>query len=338
MPNIAKYHHIVPVLQLRRFTPSGTEDDLLWALNLSQKKSRQSTPRSTGGQNHYNSLDISGVRRDALERDLNDLFETPAAKVIDGMISSNELPEGDDFITLMKFVVLMHSRVEGVREAKLQADELITKQTLRLYAVNASWRVPEEIEKYREKGVEIPEHINAETLLTLEFNEYRIKFPQNWIVGNFITSLQVLDEIVPWLVVRQCTLHVVRDSSSEFICSDGPVVLTWTGPIPYSRNMNPGLAHTHAELTIPITRRMCLVSKHRGCKGLLPPDGQKVVPASEVTVAKINRRTLDWAYREVYSASKDFLWIMNDGTINRVADPVLIQKQRNEDIFWGCAK
>ena len=68
------------------------------------------------------------------------------------------------------------------------------------------------------------------------------------------------------------------------------------------------------------------------------PDDQEVIPASELTVAKINRRTLDRMYREVYSVSKDFIWIKNDGTVCRVADPTMIRKEQREDPFWGCAK
>src|SRR5262249_29772970 len=149
--------------------------------------------------------------------------------------------------------------------------------------------------------------------------------------------LQVIDEIVPYLESRKWTLHVTENSSSHFICSDNPVVLTWTLPLESSRNTNPGLAHMHAELTVPVTREMCLVSKHEGCNGLVVPDTEEVMPADDLIVAKINRRTLDWAYREAYSAAKDFLWIMNDGTICDVADAALIRDQQRRDRFWGCA-
>src|SRR5262245_26120876 len=119
MPNIAKYHHIVPVLLLKRFTISGNEDGTLWVLNLDHKKSRPSTPTSTGGQNHYNSIDIPGVKRDVIEKVLSDGFESPAARVITEIISKKELPKGKDFGALMRFVALMSSRVEGVRQARI---------------------------------------------------------------------------------------------------------------------------------------------------------------------------------------------------------------------------
>jgi Protein of unknown function (DUF4238) len=337
MENIANYHHIIPRFYLRGFTPTGNKADKLWVLNFKEKRSRPANTRSVGGQEGFYAVDTPGKPTDALEHDINREFEDPAAPIIKEIITNCALPEGEDFAKLISFIALMYVRVEAVRLAAAEGDALLLKQHARLYAINAPERVPAYIKALRQEGAEFPDQISADNLRTLEFDEYKVTLTQKWHIKNFLANFGNFDELVSIFARRRWTLHVSEESNVDFICSDHPVVLTWTLPVSRFDQWHPGLAHTHTELTLPLNRRMALVGRFADCKGLMLCNDQPAMPADKLVVAVINRRTLDRAWNEVYSVKKDFVWMKNDHSICEIADPNMIVKEQRINEFGGIA-
>jgi hypothetical protein len=337
MENIATYHHIVPRFYLRGFTPTGSKADKLWVLNFQEKRSHLANPKSMEGRTGFYAVEVPGKTSDALERDMNREIEDSAARIIRAIIATSTLPTGEDFTKLMSFMALMYIRVEAVRLAAAEGDEWLLKSKARLYAINAPERVPAYLAELRQQGAEFPDHINADNLRTLEFEEYKVSLAQKWHIRNFVASFGDFGGRVGIFARRRWTLHVSLEDEVQFICSDHPVAVTWTVPVPRSDQWHAGLAHTNTEITIPVNRRMLLVGRFNECEGLRLRNDQAVMPTDNLVVAAMNRRTLDRAWKEVYSAKRDFLWMRNDHSICEAADPSMMLSDLRTNEFGGIA-
>lgn len=80
--------------------------------------------------------------------------------------------------------------------------------------------------------------------------------------------------------------------NGEFVCSDNPVVLTWTKEVPtfYS----PGFGMSSTEVKIPVTKQLALFARFEG--------EALCMTATEEYVAAVNAHVAWYADRFVYEA------------------------------------
>ena len=134
-------------------------------------------------------------------------------------------------------------------------------------------------------------------------------------------ELESIDNVTfPLFSQRKWSLFVAEEDASDFVCSDRPVALISIGDPPenpdHPYNFGvPGLAHSDTELTVPLNSRMALFAVLDGSSYTRTVD--------EMTVARVNERTICSAMRQVYSSNLDFKFL--DGETIRSGRDLVIQ-------------
>ena len=123
---------------------------------------------------------------------------------------------------------------------------------------------------------------------------YDIVIPRTDSVQMLLTMWQSL---LPVFSARRWSLFFTKPEEGHIICSDAPVSITPTRPDSRLRFLGFGLKET--ELTVPISRSLALVGSYE------TPSMTAQIPLTFVRL--INRRTISFAERFLYSADKGLL-------------------------------
>jgi hypothetical protein len=118
--------------------------------------------------------------------------------------------------------------------------------------------------------------------------------------------LNLVGALLPALGKRNWGVWSAAESAPDLVCSDRPVVLTPTAPFPGP--LTPGFGTLKTLLTVPLTRRVLLVSTYEE----LPSDSYMM---DSEDVAVMNTYRAMYAH-QIYSAEKDWLLIVNKAVVN----------------------
>ncbi|GAW94375.1 DUF4238 domain-containing protein [Calderihabitans maritimus] len=311
-------HHFIPRSYLAGFTTSGKKDDRLWVLDQETGKQWPGKPNTVAFQHDLyiiENADDKEIPPNALEQEFGNTIENKVAPIIKEITIKGRLPVGEEFVELMKFIALLFARTPSHRETLekplKEVGELILHEILA-----TPERYKNTIEKMRKDGFEINEEAGYEDMKAFIRNgNYDICVNQNFYLKLLLHSANI---IAPLLMERKWSLVITDDKFGGFICSDNPVSLVWTVPMPpfYS----PGFGMLNTEITVPLSKNFALIGRFEG--------EAQVGLATKKTVASINSRTGMYSKRFVYSAKKDFIWINKNGQISTTADLIkAIQKK-----------
>ena len=112
-------------------------------------------------------------------------------------------------------------------------------------------------------------------------------------------------------------LLIAEESASDFICSDRPVFLFQIvdmmpyPQLPYTVTSagliipNETVPPVHYELTMPLNPRMVLY-------GITPENACPIEYGDQMTVARINKKIIDAAVRQIYTSNLDFKFLDYD--------------------------
>jgi hypothetical protein len=312
-----RHHHYIPEFYLKGFTSSGSKDDYLWVLDLEEKKLWKAKPENVAHQRDFYRAELPDVDPDTLEKALGKI-ESEAATVVKTIIDKRTLPEGEDFIILINLVALMAARVPRFRSIFSEPLEKIHKFMLKMVvATPERWKAT--IERMKRDGrMSEDEETSYENMKRfVESDNYEIVIDQNWHLKTLIDSVDI---IIPLLLERKWSLIIVEDEANEFICSDSPVALSWTKPMPAFSG--PGFGMENTELTMPLNKHIALVARFEG----EPQD----LMAPKETIAKLNSRTGMHAQRFIYSGRQDFIWFKKNGEFGNITDLMSSIKTKNQ--------
>jgi hypothetical protein len=159
------------------------------------------------------------------------------------------------------------------------------------------------LEKMKAKGIPISNKITYESMRQfINSGDYEIQISQNWYIKII---LDMVETILTLLMHRKWSLIIAKNDAGHFICSDMPVALIWTKPMPAI--YGPGFGMTDTELTIPLNKEIALIARFEGQEQIYEADRQ--------FVASLNSRTGMYADRFLYSPDEKFSWIRSDEVI-----------------------
>lgn len=302
----SRHHHYISKFYLEGFTARGSKDDYLWVMDKEQKKQWKAKPENAAHQRDFYRVKIPGVEPDAVEKAFGK-FENQAASIVERIIEKGALPKGEDFIILINFVALMAVRIPRYRRVFDGPLEEMNKFILKLITANPErWETIKE--RMKRDGYEIDEKVSYEVMKCfVKRDKYSIKVSREWHIQNLLQSIDIL---IPLLLGRKWSLLIVKDEKDEFICSDSPVALVWTKPMPPF--WGPGFGMKNTELTMPLNR-------HIGLLASFEVEPQTLL-APKRAVAKLNSRTAMQAQRFIYSNKQIFIWLKRSGEIGNTND------------------
>lgn len=304
MSSVSRAHHYIPEFYLAGFTPSGSRDDYLWVFDKEKQKRWRSKPNAVACEKDFYQIRIPGFDPNTFEDWLSEI-ESRAAPVIKNMEAAETIPAGDDFVALMAFVAVMAARVPVRRTAIREVFDQISKGML-AQTLATPERYAAAVATVRLAGVDVREFPTYEDMrCSVEEDRFHFAPSKNWLV---VATLIAFQSIFPFLIKRDWSLVIAQEQAGEYICSDCPVGLIWTVPVPAFYADSPGFGMRKTEVTFPLNKRMILVGRF-----------EEESHISRVTntyhVATGNSRTAMDAERFLYSTKEDFCWLRNDDRI-----------------------
>lgn len=295
MGNQPKNHHYVPAFHLSLFTMNGTKDDTLWALDKHRRRQWQSTPKTTARENNYNTVVELNDDPMAVETGLSQV-EDKCAPVVRDVVANRRLPTGEEFQILINFVALAVVRVPNVRT---QFGKVVDQLTKRLVLPNFLGSDGRELLRYFAglDGQSFSDDELQEMQASIESGDSTFDFGRTWHIQSM---LELFDRMLPALAQRNWAVWIADDDAGDFVCSDQPVAL-WD--LQWPPAMPPHFAQPNTLLTIPLSRRVMLVSR-------LEDMSDHTCVLEPKFVALLN--TLRTMYgNQIYSSQENWTWTEN---------------------------
>ena len=315
MSNIARNHHYVPRFYLKEFLDFNLPNEQLHVLDKVDRRHFVTNPRNIAAQRDFNRINIQGHAVDEIESHLAQI-ERQAATVLRDIAQNATLPQNRDMDILVVFIGILAVNNPQVRDSLINIDQEITRQMMQ--------SVVESREAYEsrlsELGIENP--IEYEVIKEfVESENYTISIEDS--DGYYLARVFVglYDAVLPFFNNMQWSLVIAEDSVSDFISSDRPAFLfkiTDLIPYPQSRyittpaglilpNRIPPLRSdmVNFELTMSLNPRMVIYAT-------TSENPFPIEYGDQMTVARINGRTIDAAARQVYCSNIDFKFLDNE--------------------------
>ena len=309
-------HHYVPQFYLAGFTQSGTKDGDLYVLDMKRRKQWKSSPANVAHERDYYAIDTgSAADRNAVERVFS-MVEGECAAVVQSIIRSRSLPGGRDFDVFLNFVAMMAVRVPHVRNTLNAFTGQIATHWMWHWFNTVEGR-QQYTEALRKEGRELANDEYEATAKLYNEGAFTIGLDQT---SNISYVLQMVDVILPLLAERKWTLWFAADGAPDLVCSDLPVLLTWTKP--GAGAYSPAFGTASTTLSIPIDRRIVAVSSFEGQPSF------DAMPA--VAIAAINALSVKFA-NQIYSAEAEFVWRKHGKDVVNATDLLSLINQASKE-------
>ena len=302
MANQPKGHHYVPAFHLAGFTLGGTQDGDLFILDQQQRKKWKNTPRRTARENNFYRVDVENADPMGIERVLADV-EGKCATVVREIIQTQKIPaDKEQFEVMLNFVAIAAVRVPIIRQTQSEFINKVTKEVVRLGFLGTEGA--NLLRKLSESGGKpLTDEEIKQIQQGIENDHFTYNLDQNW---HIQTMIEAVGALLPALGKRNWGVWTVADDAPDLVCSDRPVTLTPTEPFPPL--LPPAFGTLKTLLTLPLTRRVLLVSQFEP----LPNDSYIM---DEEDVALMNTYRTMYS-NQMYSAQENWSVIANGKTVD----------------------
>ena len=310
MSNVARNHHYVPQFYLRGFLDPNLQGEGLHVIDKINRRHFVSTPRRVAQKRDFNRINIPDHAMDEIESRLAQI-ERQAADVLRDIAQNATLPQNRDMDVLVVFVGILAVNNPQIRDSLINIDEENTRQTMQ--------SVVESREAYESRTQEIGEENSIpyeKAKAFFESENYTIEDPGGYYLARVFDALNRV--VLPFFENMQWSLVIAEDGANDFICSDRPVFLfrnvdlipcpqpaytiTPSGLILPNETASAGFAVEHLELTMPVNPRMAIYAT-------TPGNPSPIEYGDQMTIACINKRTMDAAARQIYFSNLDFKFL-----------------------------
>ena len=293
MNNISRNHHYIPQSYLRGFLDPSLKKEQLHVIDKIDRRHFVTSPRNVGSQRDFNRVEIPGRPIDDAEKQLLALIDGQATKVLKGIAENATLPKDTDMVTLVYFVALIAVHNPQIRNILANAETKKIKEEMGLL-VSSRQRYKSQMQQLFGEGKEMLEYEVAKRFV--EEGRFHIKYRHGHHLNYELDTIH--NTVYPILAQKQWSLWIAVEGTSDFVCSDHPVVFVRTPDNPDYLYAHPEIGMRHTELIVPLNRRMALASTAEG--------GFDVAMVDEDTIATINALTMDSAARQIYCSNLDF--------------------------------
>ena len=302
MSNISRNHHYIPQCYLRGFLDPKLKKEQFHVIDKMDRRSFVTTPRNVGSQRDFNRVNIPGQSIDAAEKLFAEI-DGEIARILKDVEENATLPEGADMVTLFYFVGLLYVHNPQFRNNIADFETRVIKQILRCLTANRE-RYESQMQRVRPADERVPEYESGRHFVEEE------SFDVQYGHGHHLKyELESVDSVVSLLSQRKWSLFIAEEGTGHFVCSDRPIALISIGDPPENPDHpynfgGPGLAQSDTELTVPLNRQMALCAT--------VGDSFYTGTVDEMTIARVNERTIRSATRQIYCSSLDFKFLDNE--------------------------
>ena len=301
MSDTSRNHHYIPQFYLKGFLDPCDPKKQIHVIEKNARRHFPTNPRNVGSQRDFNRVEIPGLPIDDAEKRVFGLIDTEAARALRYIAENAILPEDTTLRrNLIYFVTILAVHNPHIQNSMVNASTEYHKQRMKSL-VSSREVYQSEIQRVRSSGPKVPYEVARQFV---EKERFTIKFPHGYHLGPELETIQ--NVIFPLLSDMQWSLIIAAEGTSNFVCSDRPVVLFEIINPPYHQHhSNPPAKPIvkDIELTMPLNLRMALHATFG--------DPSVIAMASEREVAFINGRTIHAATRQIYCSHLDFKFLDN---------------------------
>ncbi|MCC8935624.1 DUF4238 domain-containing protein [Bradyrhizobium sp. Arg68] len=292
----ARKHHYVPQMYLSGFANSKGQ---LWASDASIPKAFAVGPANIAAERDWNQIDINGVPKDALEKELGKLegLIAPAIKRVRETASFGTNDEDrEDVINLVTLLAVRNPRVrEGIQ--RLETD-LLRAMLVAPFEDPKRWDAV--VKQMKEMG-QWPEGQPTDFdgfKKYVEENKDKLYAHKNLTIEM---ELAALEKMYPVFDERRWRILKAKGGTGGFVTTDHPVcVHKPEAPVNYGQLYAPGVGLADRDILFPLSPLVCLVGRQEG--------EEDVIEVGLHTVASANATVMGFALKQIYSADDQFYY------------------------------
>ena len=287
-------HHFVPKLYLKWFGRGKSPTKSLYCIDKALGTLSEQSIKKVATSEDFNTVDLPNVNPQHFEQRYDSEFESPVAPVLHRIWKNRSLPgrDTDAFAHLIGLVALLYVRNPSTRDPYVDTlnRALVKRQSLQ-----------NQLDIEKRLGIRrtpLPNFTRGGAISPDSLDPSRS--------AQVVREHGVLAELRNILYQRDWRLITVREDADYFVTSDRPVIVA--PRTLNSLNTPIGLGTRETRLLLPLNSRCLLV-------GGLDLEVQDLeVGNSDLRV--YNTLTFLTARRMVYSPTKDFQIVRDDGTIS----------------------
>ena len=304
MSNTSRNHHYIPQFYLKEFLDASLPKKQLYAIDKTERRYFLTNLRNIGSQRDFNRVEGPGLPIDDAERRVFGLIDREAEKALKHIAGNATLSEDMTMMrNLIYFVSVLAAHNPYIRDILLSAETEFHKQ--RMKSLVSSREVYEsKVQRLGPSGPKVPYEV-AKQFVEQERYTLKINCPHGYHLGRELEAIQ--EVVFPLFIRMQWSLIIAEEGTSNFVCSDRPVVLfdiiNPPHQCPYSNTPTKPIVKD-LELTMPLNLRMALHATFG--------DPAVIATASERDVAFINGRTIHAATKQIYCSHLDFKFLDNE--------------------------
>lgn len=298
MSNTSRNHHYIPQFYLKGFLDPSDPKKQLYVIDKAEKRGFPSNPRDVGSKHDFNRVEIPGLPIDDAETRLFAPIDSEADQALKYIADNETLPKDEKMDILIYFVSVLAAHNPHIRNTMIDTETEIREQQL-------GWLVSsrEVYESQLEQVNLTSKELSYEEAKQFVEEGITIKYPHGYHLGHELETIQ--NTIFPLFSSMQWSLLIAEVGTSNFVCSDRPVVLHNIEPA-YLRYFDiPAQTPTVGifELTVPLNRRMALHATFR--------DPAVIAMVGKEDVAAVNGLMIHAATKQIYCANLEFKFLEN---------------------------
>jgi hypothetical protein len=277
-----KSHHYNPQVYLRQFVNPASKKEL-WEYDLRTGLASKSSPKDSGCEDYYHSLELADGGRDdesieqsfqRIENQLPRLFES---------IRNKQLISERSWVTLFLFAALQRGRSPKAVHSFQKSVTEVQKMWFEMWK-----RSPDFDDTMKKHG------LNPEEIRSTDFD---ITASRSHVLLSLLLGVLGNGKLAG-LLNKMKWAFLVAPPERYFFTSDDPFCC-WAPPEKRGPLGAVGPASAHVEITFPLSRRICAFAHWES----VPPTLYYNLPAERVDT--INSRTIENSWRFVYGPTKD---------------------------------
>jgi hypothetical protein len=301
MSDQPRRHHLVPRGLLAGFTlPQSPER--LWVIDTKRIKLFPANIKDITTDKDFYRITPAEESGDpfAVEKLLGDI-ESKALPIIRQIDETGHMPMGEDREHLMMFLAILRLRVRFFRS---QLDGALSQVLRHMLDLSMATKDRRDSSLAMVCGSDVPaDHPDYETCKKILAEDgLNIQIGRNMLIKSMFDAV---DGLFPLLMRRHWVVHQTdKRNGPWFVCTDEPMTLAWLDPP--KGFWPPGFGLRNTVVTVPLTRSTVL-------QGWMPGDLKGEVSgamsADPQYVAFFNHRVISLAGDQIYSPTKDMLWL-----------------------------
>lgn len=290
---MAESQHYIPQFYLREFTdpetPNGHEP-YVWVYEHESKKWKKKSPKNIASKpDFYSFVDQEDKRRDEIEKGLS-IIEGKTASIYRDKICTRQCLTIQERATIAEFIALMVTRVPSFHNRIDSSVCELTKILLEMYKAR-----PEAAKKFKEEyerdiGKKLPDDFDESWF---DHSRYKINASKSFILKMMVSLTEIAK-----IIFNMTWTFIHTTEKAWFITSDSP--FNMRNPKSNSPWYGHGLMYQDIEVTIPLSRQICLLATWK--KGLRPH-----IDVPQLVVEELNHDRIEASDKFIISPQNDFI-------------------------------